>query len=320
MALPHPEPRRDGHDAAGDRFTWRGRSPTRRCSRSHWAASSSTGPMARRSTIWIPRPGATPRTRSASGSNEPSARDLMKCSATTLANVTTFTDPVDITTITQAYNYRVVAFNAAGNSLSNVIAFLPPAPVAPTNMTAGAASAPLRIGLSWMDNSLDETSFLIERSVDGAPFAFFFTFGPRAGTGTRYYTNSTISIGHTYAYRVAAVGMGGTSAFATSPTVDLLIPAAPSNALVTAVQNGTSDRVTLTWTDNSNNETSFRIQRASDANFNVNMIQVNVGANLTSFSHTAPRFTTYYYRIQAFNRITGASVWVNFTPFPIVTP
>ena len=46
LPLPHPQPRGDGHDAADHRRACLGRCPTRRCSPSPAAASSSTGPTA----------------------------------------------------------------------------------------------------------------------------------------------------------------------------------------------------------------------------------------------------------------------------------
>jgi hypothetical protein len=80
-----------------------------------------------------------------------------------------------------------------------------------------------------------------------------------------------------------------------------------------------ADRVTLNWTDNSNNETSFTIQRASNATFTAGLASTQVGANVTTWSQNAPRNQTYYFRTRA-NNASGSSAWVNATPFPITTP
>jgi predicted phage tail protein len=118
---------------------------------------------------------------------------------------------------------------------------------------------------------------------------------------------------------VKAVNTGGSSAYSNIATVSVLVSAAPTNPNVTAVANGATALVTLTWTDNANNETGFRIQRASNATFTAGLNTSTVGANTVTLQQNRNSRTTYYYRIQSYNSV-GASVWVNFTPFPIVTP
>jgi hypothetical protein len=80
------------------------------------------------------------------------------------------------------------------------------------------------------------------------------------------------------------------------PTLPLA-PNAPSN-LVATVVNG--NRVDLAWTDNSNNELGFRVQRSLD---NVTFTEIaTLAPNTTSFSDTTVEAnTTYFYRIVAFN-------------------
>jgi predicted phage tail protein len=84
--------------------------------------------------------------------------------------------------------------------------------------------------------------------------------------------------------------------------------------------NTNNDRVTLTWTDNANNETGFTVQRATNAAFTAGLTTSNVAANTTTFTTgNLPRNTSFYFRVQAVNA-TGTSAWVNATPFPIITP
>jgi cobalamin biosynthesis protein CobT len=83
---------------------------------------------------------------------------------------------------------------------------------------------------------------------------------------------------------------------------------------------GNNDRVVLAWIDNSNNETGFTIQRATNAAFTIGLVTSNVGANVTTFTTgNVSRNTNYYFRIQATNAV-GTSFWVNATPFPALTP
>lgn len=75
-------------------------------------------------------------------------------------------------------------------------------------------------------------------------------------------------------------------------------PNAPSNLFGTAV-SGT--QINLSWTDNSTNETGFKIERASDVNFTQNLATFQVGANVTTFQDTNGLNTgnTYFYRVRA---------------------
>ncbi|MFY9620708.1 MAG: fibronectin type III domain-containing protein [Pyrinomonadaceae bacterium] len=77
------------------------------------------------------------------------------------------------------------------------------------------------------------------------------------------------------------------------------VPAAPSNLTATPVS---STQVNLAWTDNSNNELGFRIERCTGNNC-TNFLQIaQVGPNVTTFPNTglSPN-TRYRYRVRAFN-------------------
>lgn len=78
-----------------------------------------------------------------------------------------------------------------------------------------------------------------------------------------------------------------------SPT----IPDAPSNLIATAVSN---NRIDLSWTDNSNNETGFKIERRTESGTYIEI--ATVGANVTTYSDTGlSESTRYYYRVRAYN-------------------
>ncbi len=83
-------------------------------------------------------------------------------------------------------------------------------------------------------------------------------------------------------------------------------PAAPTNLNATAAA---CDQINLTWTDNADNEASFRIERGTNG-INFNEID-SVGANITAYSDTtAAENTTYYYRVKARNS-AGDSGYTN---------
>ncbi|MEN8126944.1 MAG: putative Ig domain-containing protein, partial [Planctomycetota bacterium] len=75
-------------------------------------------------------------------------------------------------------------------------------------------------------------------------------------------------------------------------------PAAPSGLSATAIA---TTRIDLTWVDNADNETGFKIERSIRTNGSFVEI-ATVGADVTSYSDTTVRKgTTYYYRVRATN-------------------
>ena len=212
------------------------------------------------------------------------------------------------------YTYRIMAFNTAGNSPYSPVATVttpdsPPA--APTLLTGTLLSGPLRVSLTWLDNANNETGFVLERSVNGGAFLQIATPGPRVGTGSMAYTDTAVSLGNTYRYRVRAVNAFGSSAYSNTVTVNTP-PSAPTGLAGSAVRitgNVLQDRVTLNWTDTANNETGFQIQRALAASFLL-PTTFNVGANVTTFQQNVSRILNYYYRVRAVNA-TGNSAWSN---------
>jgi hypothetical protein len=200
------------------------------------------------------------------------------------------------------YTYQVAAVNAGGSSgfvLSNSVTIEgPQPPAAPEALEANFEDVPL-INLAWTDNAADETGFIIQRSTDGVTFSDLATVGADVTT----YDDLAVFGAYTYTYQVAAVNANGTSAFAVSNSVlvpaDATPPAAPSNL---AANNVTQTTLTLTWTDNSINETGFTIQRATNSSFTRDLVTLNVGADVTFYSDTGLRRNTrYYYRVLAFN-------------------
>jgi len=230
--------------------------------------------------------------------------------ATVVADTIAYVDTAVSAGVT--YTYQVSAFNVGGpsafsNTASAAIPGLEP-PLAPDTVDAQLQDTP-RIDLTWVDNSLDETGFVIERSTDGVNFS---ALASVAANFTAY-SDLTVLGGFTYTYRVAAVGLGGTSAFAVSNSVlvppDATPPAAPSGLFVSNVLQTT---LTLNWLDNSNNETGFVIQRATDTNFTKNLVSFLAAANATSFADSGlKKGTRYFYRVQAVNGFNGGA-----GPFP----
>ena len=217
------------------------------------------------------------------------------------ANATSYSDLTVAGNTT--YSYRVLAFNLGGNSPSNVATVTTPTlgPVAPTNLTATLLFGPTRVQLTWTDNSNNENLFQVWRSTNGGVFSQIGTVnrsnGQRTQTGgTVTYTNNTnLTAGNTYAYYVIAVNTvpNPDQSSAPSNTASVTVPAAPAvpaaPSNLTAVRGpnqGNQRRVILNWIDNSNNETGFTIQRATNAAFTNGVNTVTVAANTTTLTQT----------------------------------
>jgi len=235
---------------------------------------------------------------------------------TTLANTTTFTDTTAVAGT--PYRYRVVAWNAAGDSFSAPVGAPVTVPVAPTGLTATLQTGP-QVALNWTDNSSNEAFFILERAVDGGAFALLAQLPAHNSTGKVSYADTTVTSSHSYRYRIAAANGAGTSAYATSNLiVPVALPAAPSNLAATAVRSGKKADVTLTWLDNSLNETGFTIERATNAAFSIGLSTSTIAANTVTVKQSGLyRGVTYFYRIKAFN-LGGSSGWSNV--FSIITP
>jgi FtsP/CotA-like multicopper oxidase with cupredoxin domain/fibronectin type 3 domain-containing protein len=228
--------------------------------------------------------------------------------ATVGADTTSYLDTA--VTAGSTYDYQVAAVNDVGTSAysntASVTVVEPPAPpLAPTDLEATLEDTP-RVDLVWVDNSTDETGFVIERATDGVNFSTLTT----VGADTTAYADLAVSGGNTYDYRVAAVNAGGLSAYSNTASVpvpaDVTIPAAPSNLAAT---NVTPTSLTLNWQDNSVNEDGFTIERAKNSSFTKNLATFDVGPNVTSYDDSGlTKNTKYYYRVSAFNA-AGASLW-----------
>ncbi len=215
---------------------------------------------------------------------------------TTLADVTTYSD---LTAAANThYYYRVRANNITGDSDASVAAdtttpLQPLPPSIPSGLTASAISG-TRIDLSWSDVS-GETGYKIERSLDGIVFTPLTTVAADQTT----FSDLTVSPNTQYFYRVRAANDAGDSdaSLVANATTPMVAPAAPSGLAAVA---GPGLIVNLTWTDGSNNEDGFRIERSTD---NVNFAQiVGVFSNKTTYADTSVvAGQQYYYRVIAYN-------------------
>ncbi len=94
-------------------------------------------------------------------------------------------------------------------------------------------------------------------------------------------------------------------------------PDAPGDLVATVVS---ADQVDLTWSDNSDVEESFRLERATDPAFSENLTPETLPADTEAFSDTSvTEGTTYFYRVLAVNSAADSPP-SNVAEARVVTP
>jgi len=199
------------------------------------------------------------------------------------------------------YYFRVKAYNAVGESetASNVLRLSTTVdlPEAPTNLAATAVSAS-QVTLTWTNGSTNQEGFTIERSTDGLTFILV------AAAEESGYTVENLAPGTTYFFRIRAFNITGKSAYSNTAsattTAASAVPTAPSSLWASAASDVAE--ITLTWHDNSNNESGFAIERSTDGQTFTQVATTSV--NVTSWTATEllPA-TLYYFRVRAYNGV-----------------
>jgi carboxypeptidase T len=182
-------------------------------------------------------------------------------------------------------------------------------PAAPTNLIATALSS-TQINLTWGDSDSAEQGFKIERCTGVG--CIDFTQIATVEANVTNYSNTGLSASTSYSYRVRAFNASGDSDYSNTASASTpaapLVPPAPTNLTATAISKS---QINLSWTDNADNETGFRIQRCKGSTC-TNFTQIaTVDPNITSYMNTklSPN-TTYRYRVVAYNA-SGTSNYSN---------
>src|SRR4030042_5590779 len=122
--------------------------------------------------------------------------------------------------------------------------------------------------------------------------------GSRNSTGTFNSTLVELSPNTQYFVRAYATDNDGTiyGNEVSFVTLDITIPAAPTNLIAQAIS---SSQINLSWTDNSNNEEGFKIERSPEG---INWVEITaVVAGTKNFQNIGlSAGYTYYYRVRAY--------------------
>jgi PKD repeat protein len=137
--------------------------------------------------------------------------------------------------------------------------------------------------------------------ADGSIVSYLWNFGDGT-TASGITTDHTYFSPGNYLARLTVTDNQGASNSTTvtiQANADSTSPAAPSGLTAVAVSK---NQINLSWTDNSRNETGFKIERCPGASC-TNFSQIaTVGANVAKYSNSGlKRNTTYRYRVRAYN-------------------
>jgi len=222
--------------------------------------------------------------------------------ATTAADATSFSDSgLNVAT---TYYYRVRATNAAGDSNNSN--------TANATTQAGAAaliiSPPNIIFSGEVGGPFPPPQQMTITVPGGGTWSTFdtspwFDAMPTSGSSGGFttltpHTENRPAGTYTYPITVSSPGFSSVTLTITLILTNPPPPSAPSNLAASAVS---ASQVQLTWTDNSNNETGFQIERALSIGGPWTQI-VTTAAGTTSYGDSGLLASTlYYYRIRATN-------------------
>lgn len=181
---------------------------------------------------------------------------------------------------------------------------------APSNLEAEPEELSY-IKVKWDDNSGNEEGFYIERSYYQDSAASWETIGS-VNQNIRQFFDYWVSNNVTYYYRVYAYAGSERSdysniAFTTAVIDTNLIPAAPSNLIIT---DTTTTSITINWVDNSNNESGFIIARRKQDEILFTYIDT-VGTDVLTYQEVGlTPDNLYFYKVCSYNSF-GLSDFTN---------
>jgi hypothetical protein len=172
----------------------------------------------------------------------------------------------------------------------------------PTSLSAKPKSS-TQITIGWRDNSTDETGFKIEKKTGACDSANSWAQIATKASNTTSYNVTNLTPNTSYSFRVRAYQSSSNSNYSncvTAKTSAAGTPPAPTNF---KAKSASSTKVNLTWSDNSTNETGFKIYRKAGAG--AWALLTTTAAYIKNFSDTAATnnttTTTYQYYIVASN-------------------
>jgi regulation of enolase protein 1 (concanavalin A-like superfamily) len=172
-----------------------------------------------------------------------------------------------------------------------------------TNGNSDFVVGPLQVSPMWVKLTRTGNVFAAYQSADGTNWTFIASTTVNAAAAGYVGLAVTSHVDGTLCTATFDNVRMGSSAPPPPPPPPPPAPIAPTNLSASATSGST---ISLSWTDNSNNETQFAIERSTDG---VSFAPIAyVGANTTTYGDFALTASTlYYYRVRANNGSTSSA-------------
>lgn len=197
---------------------------------------------------------------------------------------------------------------------------IPPTGVNFTNALTAGTPAASSLTVNWSDNAINETNYVLERSLNGTAFTVIATLPANTVT----YNETGLTPNTQYFYRVKAVNTTESSVYTANASVTTPpVPSAPAQATTPTPANGNtnvdlvSGNLLLKWTG-STNTTNYTVHFGTDPLNLSNVATVPYSAAPSYQLTNLNTATNYYWRIDSSN--TLGSVTGNVWNFRAITP
>ncbi|KAF0151708.1 MAG: putative S-layer protein [Ignavibacteria bacterium] len=224
-------------------------------------------------------------------SDETAFKELVK----TAANVSSYNDETVIDN--KSYSYRVYAVISATelsivtNTQTIDIPFYMPSDMKLTKASAN------KIQITWKDNSKSEAGYIVERKIKGE--AQFKELNKTAANIVTY-TDDNLADGKIYYYRIAGLTSATTSSNPTAVDSLTLPMIAPSDVTAKLAVDNNKMQITVTWKDNSQSETGYKIERKEGTGAYKEV--GSVLANISTYTDAdIVKNKDYTYRVKGYN-------------------
>ena len=206
---------------------------------------------------------------------------------------TSFTDTNAPDLATAEYRVRAI-YGANSSAPSNTATVTTTVLKAPTGLAVAQSGASLV--LTWTDATTTNSTVSIRRSTNGSSW----TVLASVNHGVQTYTDSTVTEGGTYYYRIRNYdsAVPTYSAYDTAAAVTLP-PAAPTHAEVVFSPLPTL-QATVLWDNNSTHDTAYEVDRSTNGGGTWTTLTKTLPANSTSYTDTTVAGgQVYEYRVTA---------------------
>jgi fibronectin type 3 domain-containing protein len=185
----------------------------------------------------------------------------------------------------------------------------------PPRSPSGLIATPRHSGqvqLTWQDNGGSSSEFRLEdrRSPNS-----IWNRLEKVPSSTKSYLHSDLKAGNTYSYRVQACNNEGCSEFSNEAVATVLGPVPPSALAASSQKSG---QIRLTWKDDSDDESSFKIESRKAPSSDWNHLD-EVALGVTQYLHLDRKAgDTYTYRVRSCNA-SGCSEYSNEAAATVIT-